>query len=626
LTAFRSPAKVKPVAPASDGAVAVAEPEISDPTPPPRTFSARNTVQGAVFALPPLVLLGAGWAHRATTEDAFIYLRVVRQIRDGHGPVFNIGQRVEAFTGPLWVAILAVADLVTPIRLEQLADGLGLALAVAGVVFAMLGARRLWSDATGDALFVPLGALVFVVLLPVWIYTSDGLETGLVFGWLGASVWILSGWARRPDDRLSTTRAVVLGLGWLIRPEMVLFSALFFVLVLAVDRDRTTRRDQVRVALAMLALPVAYQIFRMGYYGSLVANTAVAKSAGSTNWSRGARYVRDFTDPYWLWVPALALIFGGYLPLAMVARSRSRALWVAGVFVIGAAVLVVYVIAVGGDYLHARLLLPSLFALCAPVAAVPATRRHLAGLLVVPWAIAALFALRPDQYKGNFLAHGFEITMPNGYGFVTVDQDGWGANGLFRRWYRGPGYYYEGGTLRYVRADIPVADDVRLPLGAFYGVGISSYALGSDFSVMDLLGLADSFTAHLELTPSATSVPRFAGHEKPLPAPWIAARLTRPGTRPDPKDFPNFGNPAIPPTTGAAFQEQVAWARAALKCPDLARLMAAADAPMTPRRFAANFVHSFGNTRVQIPNDPERAYRKFCGSGTPAEVAALRPR
>lgn len=616
--------EIRHVASVSDGAVAVAassppaEPAPSRPRP-----AGRRALQNALFAAPILGFVAAGWAHRALTEDAFIYLRVVRQIRAGHGPVFNVGARVEAFTGPLWLFILTVADFVAPVRLEWLAVALSLAFGAAGVALAMLGARRLWAGPAPNALFVPFGALAFVVLLPVWIYSTNGLEAGLVFAWLGASLWILAGWAR-DTGRLSTAYAVVLGLGWLIRPEMAAFSALFFVLILAGERRHATRRDQLRVALAMVALPLAYQIFRMGYYGSLVPNTAVAKEGAQTNWSRGMRYLRDFVDPYWLWVLVLALVAGGYVPFATAVRRGSRAFWVAASYVIGGILLVVYVIAIGGDYLHARLLLPSLFAICAPVAAIPATRRHLAGLLLVPWAFAAAVSLKPDQYKGNFLAHGFEVTLPSGYHLVTVDDYGWGRDGQWRRWYRGPGFYQEVGALRYIRTDVPLAPKVRLPFGAFYGVGVSSYALGVDFSVLDRLGLADSFTAHLEVPTTPSNVVVFAGHEKPLPAPWLAARVTRSGTTLDASSFASQFRSLIPLTTGEAFEEQVAWARAALRCPGIARLASASDSSMTLGRFVSNFTHALANTRTRIPADPEAAYRKFCGTGTPAEVRSLR--
>src|SRR5690606_10709055 len=97
----------------------------------------RRLAQVAVLGVPVVWVLVMGWTPRWMTEDGFIYLRVVEQIRAGNGPVFNAGERVEAFTGVLWVGLLALADLVTPIRLEWLAILLGIAATGAGVALAV---------------------------------------------------------------------------------------------------------------------------------------------------------------------------------------------------------------------------------------------------------------------------------------------------------------------------------------------------------------------------------------------------------------------------------------------------------------------------------------------------------
>jgi hypothetical protein len=53
--------------------------------------------------------------------------------------------------------------------------------------------------------------------------------------------------------------------------------------------------------------------------------------------------------------------------------------------------------------------------------------------------------------------------------------------------------------------------------------------------------------------------------------------------------------------------------------------MAATAAPLTLERAWRNFTGAFGRTKLRIPLDPQEAYREFCGSGTPTEVAALAP-
>jgi hypothetical protein len=156
-------------------------------------------------------------------------------------------------------------------------------------------------------------------------------------------------------------------------------------------------------------------------------------------------------------------------------------------------------------------------------------------------------------------------------------------------------------------------------------MGLVSYAMGPNFNVIDLLGLANLIDSHLEPTPNPNGLPRQAGHDKPLPAVWLAALVTPVGSRPDPNAFVHGVSPAmIPDTTGVKFQEEVAWARAVLQCRPIVHLLDAADSPLGPSRFLRNIESSFNNTRLRIPPDPQTAYRKFCGNTTPADVRAAR--
>ena len=67
---------------------------------------------------------------------------------------------------------------------------------------------------------------------------------------------------------------------------------------------------------AAFALPVLYEIFRMGYYASLVPNTAIAKEASRSYWFWGRLYFRQtFIESYALWLPLVILLLGAYVPL-----------------------------------------------------------------------------------------------------------------------------------------------------------------------------------------------------------------------------------------------------------------------------------------------------------------------
>ncbi len=58
---------------------------------------------GAIFLMTVLFYLTAWLA-----EDAYIDFRVVANILSGFGPVWNAGERVQAFTSPLWVGIVSL--------------------------------------------------------------------------------------------------------------------------------------------------------------------------------------------------------------------------------------------------------------------------------------------------------------------------------------------------------------------------------------------------------------------------------------------------------------------------------------------------------------------------------------
>jgi arabinofuranosyltransferase len=242
-------------------------------------------------------------------------------------------------------------------------------------------------------------------------------------------------------------------------------------MIIVLDWQRDTLRTRARIVIAMLALPVAYQVFRMGYYGSFVSNTAIAKEGSSTNWARGWEYFWDFVRPYGVWLGVFILAVGAYIPLgARLLRERARrSLCVVVVFIAGTVGNVLYVVAVGGDYQHARLLLPAYFALCAPVAVVPAIRQTAASALLVPWVLATALVLRPPQWTtSNFLANG--TVLAKTYGAVTTNDIGWNAGGPKLQWYTGPGYYEQSNPLVHIRRDIPLRRDVHSPVGAFFAV------------------------------------------------------------------------------------------------------------------------------------------------------------
>ena len=169
--------------------------------PSPRARSA----QYFVLAVPLVIAAVMGWRDRWITDDGFIYLRVIRQVTAGNGPVFNTGERVEAFTSPLWVGLVALADVVAPIRSGVARGRTRYRLARCSASAPRWRARgcSVRVDAP-QAFLLPFGALAFVVLFPVWVFETSGLETGMTFVW---KVWHCSSLAQLGVRRAVDSRS-----------------------------------------------------------------------------------------------------------------------------------------------------------------------------------------------------------------------------------------------------------------------------------------------------------------------------------------------------------------------------------------------------------------------------------
>ena len=139
-----------------------------------------------------------------------------------HGPVFNVGERVEAYSDPLWLFLVAGVHEVLPfVDLGWLSVYLGLAGTAIGVVLAGRAVQRLAGGREGGVT-LPIGLVIFSVVAGVWEFATSGLEMGLTFCWIGLGFWLL---VRTEERRTSAVWcAFVIGLGTLIRPELILMT------------------------------------------------------------------------------------------------------------------------------------------------------------------------------------------------------------------------------------------------------------------------------------------------------------------------------------------------------------------------------------------------------------------
>ncbi|GAA1892047.1 terminal beta-(1-_2)-arabinofuranosyltransferase [Streptomyces durmitorensis] len=556
-----------------------------------RRSAGRSLRRGVLCLLPALAIAFAGFHRRWMSDDGHIYVRTVRQILAGNGPVFNAGERAESSTGTLWQWLLVLAGL-PGLDIARAAMYGGLLLTAAGFALASLGALRLYADRA----VLPLGCLVLLALPPVWDFATSGLETGL------ATCWIAGAWLLLVTRAPSLATCVVIGLGPLVRPDLALVSAVFLGAQWLMVRP--SRRAALGGLGAALALPVAYEIFRVGYYGQLMPLPGVTKEASQSLWGRGFDYLADFAGPYFLWVPALFLLTA-LLPSA--AGRRAAAPLVPALAPVVAGLLCwVYVIKVGGDFMHGRMFLPGLLLMLLPVFLVPLTRAWtIAAVGVGIWAVACASLLR-IPYEGRIGPggvadeRGVYVRQNAAPHPLHHDFAGYPSNVTYARLVREAD---RAGTPSLFLARTPAGANSPTVTGVFSTLGFSGTVVPLDGAALDPIGLAYPLAAHSERIADGR-----VGHDKRLPDTWI---------------FADRGHGPLPDGLDPAG---VAAARRALGCGPLAELRAATRDPMTPGRFLRNVTGVWERTSFRFPNDPVRAERELCGARQPnRQPKALSP-
>jgi arabinofuranosyltransferase len=340
-----------------------------------------------------------GYERRWIADDALIIVRTVREVLAGNGPVYSPGERAEASTSALWQWMLVLGSGVSGADAARIAVYGSLVLTVVGVMLAGASAvkfrRTLGATSTP---FLPLGLVLLLALPPMWDFATSGLETGLEYTWIAASWWLVvtagpARWLRR-----DVAFAVVVGLGPLVRPEQTVTAACFFVAYLV--RIKASRKRGIGLAVCAAVLDLGYMLFRMGYYGLLVPLPALAKEASLGDPQRGWNYVKDFLDFYWLWAP-LALMVGVLLAVGRRLQMRDAVVFAAPP--VAGLLLTAYVIRVGGDYMHARMMLPAVFLLLLPIAMVPFSKPSAVTATITAGTAALILSpLRVPFEHGSF--------------------------------------------------------------------------------------------------------------------------------------------------------------------------------------------------------------------------------
>ena len=441
-------------------------------------------LRGAAFGLPYLILLvGVYSIFCVTTDDPFITYRYAANLLAGHGPVFNVGERVEGYSSPLHLLLMALLLKILPsVDILFKAKLLGVSLAA----LALWQTRRLalaLGQSDGESL---LAQTLVAVNNNFAVAAVNGMETTLAVCLVLASVLTFG---REFEGRGGVRSAGLLFLALLARPDAaLLFAVLLVVRVIGAVRRHLSWRDTVGWASVFLLLAAGLLLARFAYYGQWVPNTYYAKQVTSQYaWQWGPLYLLHplspirvawdylrFPVPLWStqWQALGTVAFWGLALFGSVRRG-----WWAGALSGIILAQMAFVLHFGGDWMPGwRFVVPVL-----PLLAVLQVQglRRLRGrgwvrtaaapaLVVALWAVCAVVCPRDPWSNARFSTSSADL--------LSAD------NALGRKWVAANGY---------IRDVLPPGG-----LIAYSEMGFAGYS-NPDKAFIDVRGLTDREIARL---------------------------------------------------------------------------------------------------------------------------------
>lgn len=332
--------------------------------------------------------------HVLGLDDSYISFRYAQNLAQGHGLVFNPGEKVEGYSNLLFVLVMAAGLLVVePEQIYLVAVLFSLVLlATAHRLFLAQARRHLPPERLSAA------AWLWALCPVLWVWTASGLETIAVLA-LQLAIW------RAVEDSDGGHRA----LGRLIALSAlaIFLRADGFVLVFLVAVFLLIRRQSRQALLfGLLNLPALLALFgwRLWYYGELLPNTYYAKVSEPLvqrlSHALGQLYELSFSVGLGPYLVALGLLF--FQPGAKPPSSGPE--WRPSFQTFFPVAILTYWLYVGGDHFAERFLLLAFpFGIVALLRLSIDLRWLLPVLLLlqsVPLVQSAKFEYRGDRYDG----------------------------------------------------------------------------------------------------------------------------------------------------------------------------------------------------------------------------------
>jgi arabinofuranosyltransferase len=415
-----------------------------------------------------LIILNRAWM----SDDAYITLRTVDNFINGYGLTWNVNERVEVYTHPLWMLLLSLFYFFThEAYLTTIFVSLGL------VLFTLI---YLQSKIKPLHHFI----LVFLVLgfSNAFVdFATSGLENVLNYALF--TLFFFQFFDKKgPKDNYF--RIVFLaGLIGMTRLDLLL---MILPLLIYVFFQQSNKWQAIKVGLLGVSPLIVWEIFSYIYYGFMFPNTAYAKLnngvPGNELLLQGVLYLLATIkrDPLTLLVILLAIIFG------FSTKNIVLRLWSLGIIF-----YLAYVMKIGGDFMIGRFLTVPFLVSVLLLFQSFIRKQNIPKTIMTGILVITLGMISPIPTFRQFHPDGFF----EGFHGIADERDVYfRGTGLLRyNDFNGEPYIVwvdQGKDLK------NLSKTFGKQVFAFEYVGFLGYYAGKDVYIIDTLGIGNAYLAH----------------------------------------------------------------------------------------------------------------------------------
>ena len=432
---------------------------------PPSSFLIPILIAFAV-----LLIIRRAWV----CDDAYITFRTIDNFYHGYRFTWNITERVQVYTHPLWMLLITAATWIfNDIYVTSLLAGILLTI----ITLVILTRKLTTSEISGAFI------LLVLVLSKAFIdFSTSGLENPLSHFLAVLFFWLFFKFDK--DLKSFFWLSFVASLAILNRMDTALIYAPSLVYAFWQVRSK-----KALLYLILGQLPfILWELFATFYYGFPFPNTAYAKlNTGLISADliqQGFLYLLNAIQ----YDPVTPFIIAASIFLGAVSFNKKKAL-----LALGTTLYVLYVIKIGGDFMEGRFL--TLPLVCA---AIILSQLDLKTISTPAYLIASALLILAAINVPNPTIRLNDLG-PIDSGPIHVGENGilnermlyYGGTGLLnaRRNDELPNFYWG--------VDGERSRNEKAPLIERLGIGLFGYYAGPDVFILDRLALADPLLSHL---------------------------------------------------------------------------------------------------------------------------------